>query len=279
MSAAMGLHVALSMRLDAREAYRLAFAAEAEALRKQAAILRRVEREETPEGATGVREGLLRAALILDERADHLDDITEKATAAPAAKATPELLPTADVVAWLTKKAREQRGRGPYFVREADAIAELASKMARGAVRPDNLRMPEEALDPLIVDRFDTAMEPAPEDPPVLIVGAVAADGRPVALFFDTEARDKVAAWLAPKPPRDSVRERRLEQLLDTIRTHGGRWTTSRVQDMRRRQGQTAQRGTARHDLAELHGRGHLVEHGPADGRYYTLATREDRRA
>ncbi|WAL93928.1 hypothetical protein [Streptomyces sp. Je 1-369] len=231
MSAAMELHVALSLRLDAHEAYRLAFAYEAEALRKQAATLRRVEREETPADASGVREGLLRAALILDGHADQLGTVVGKATVTPAATATPELLPETDTT------------------------------------------------DPLIVDRFDTAMEPAPEDPPVLIVGAVAADGRPVALFFDTEARDKVAAWLAPKPTRDSARERRLEQLLDTIRTHGGRWTTSRVQDMRRRRGQTAQRGTARHDLAELHGRGHLVEHGPVDGRYYTLATREDRRA
>ncbi|MBW5420238.1 hypothetical protein GKQ77_01465 [Streptomyces sp. BG9H] len=65
--------------------------------------------------------------------------------------------------------------------------------------------------DPLIVDRFDTAVEPAPEDPPVLIVGAVASDGRPVALFFDAEARDKVAAWLAPAP-LDSSRERKADR-------------------------------------------------------------------
>lgn len=64
----------------------------------------------------------------------------EKATA-PAATATPELLPKADVVAWLTKKAREQRARGPHFVREADTISVLASKAERGAIRPDNLRM------------------------------------------------------------------------------------------------------------------------------------------
>ena len=39
------------------------------------------------------------------------------------------LLPKADVVAWLVKKARE-----------GTPIEQLASKVARGAVRPDNLR-------------------------------------------------------------------------------------------------------------------------------------------
>ncbi|MFJ7990286.1 hypothetical protein [Streptomyces sp. NPDC096351] len=52
--------------------------------------------------------------------------------------------------------------------------------------------------DPLIVSRYDVAMEPAPEDEPNLIVGAVADDGQPVALFLDREARDKVARWLTP---------------------------------------------------------------------------------
>lgn len=48
------------------------------------------------------------------------------------ALAEAELLPKADVVAWLVKKAREER---------ADVIAVLASKVERGAIRPDNLRM------------------------------------------------------------------------------------------------------------------------------------------
>lgn len=41
-----------------------------------------------------------------------------------------DLLPKADVVAWLTKKARENT-----------PVEQLASKAARGAIRPDNLRM------------------------------------------------------------------------------------------------------------------------------------------
>ncbi|MEU3899765.1 hypothetical protein [Streptomyces sp. NPDC045251] len=51
---------------------------------------------------------------------------------------------------------------------------------------------------PLIVTRFDTAMEPAPEEEPVLTIGAVAETGRPVALLLDEETRRKVAGWLAP---------------------------------------------------------------------------------
>ncbi|MFB7711643.1 hypothetical protein [Streptomyces sp. NPDC056105] len=56
-----------------------------EILREEMRNLRRIEREDTPEGALGTRTGLLRAALILDERAEL---IGEKATAA-AATATP----------------------------------------------------------------------------------------------------------------------------------------------------------------------------------------------
>lgn len=41
-----------------------------------------------------------------------------------------DLLPKADVVAWLTKKAREDT-----------PVWQLASKADRGAIRPDNLRM------------------------------------------------------------------------------------------------------------------------------------------
>lgn len=50
------------------------------------------------------------------------------------------LLPKADVVAWLIKKAREEKSW--------DA-AVLASKVARGAVRPDNLRtLPADFFEP-----------------------------------------------------------------------------------------------------------------------------------
>ncbi|MFD9070589.1 hypothetical protein [Streptomyces lasiicapitis] len=44
-----------------------------------------------------------------------------------------------EIVAWLTKKAREFRANGQS--QHADTVSLLASKVARGAVRPDNLRM------------------------------------------------------------------------------------------------------------------------------------------
>jgi hypothetical protein len=62
----------------------------------------------------------------------------------------------AEVVAWLVKKAREERARGPQHARQADVIGVLASKVERGAVRPDNLC----TLPP--------GEEPAPEDVPAL---------------------------------------------------------------------------------------------------------------
>jgi hypothetical protein len=52
--------------------------------------------------------------------------------------------------------------------------------------------------DPLIVSRFDVGMEPAPEEEQVFLIGAVAEDGRPVALFLDPEDRSKVGRWLLP---------------------------------------------------------------------------------
>jgi len=49
-----------------------------------------------------------------------------------------ELLPKAHVVAWLVKKARE-----------GDPIENLASKVARGAIRPNNLRtLPADFFEP-----------------------------------------------------------------------------------------------------------------------------------
>ncbi|WP_327671898.1 MULTISPECIES: hypothetical protein [unclassified Streptomyces] len=44
----------------------------AEVLRQEATNLRRIEREAIPHGATGTRTGVLKAALILDERAEDL---------------------------------------------------------------------------------------------------------------------------------------------------------------------------------------------------------------
>lgn len=61
-----------------------------------------------------------------------------------------------EVVAWLVKKAREHRAKGPQYAKQADVIGKLASQVQRGAVRPDNLA----TLPP--------GEEPAPEDVPAL---------------------------------------------------------------------------------------------------------------
>ncbi|NEE06903.1 hypothetical protein G3M58_10645 [Streptomyces sp. SID7499] len=73
-----------------------------------------------------------------------------------------------------------------------------------------------------------------------------------------------------------SSREQRLAQLLDTIRTHGARWTAGRVQNLRRLTGGGTQRGTASRDLQELTSRGHLNQCGPRDGRFYVLRRRSE---
>lgn len=49
----------------------------------------------------------------------------------------------AEIMRWLGKKAREYRATGRKADRErADLITVLASKISRGAVRPDNTRLP-----------------------------------------------------------------------------------------------------------------------------------------
>ena len=61
---------------------------------------------------------------------------------------------------------------------------------------PESDTPPEETPLPLVVSRFDIAMEPAPEEEPVLTIGCIAEDGRPVALLLDPETRQKVGRWI-----------------------------------------------------------------------------------
>ncbi|WP_055696541.1 hypothetical protein [Streptomyces silaceus] len=101
--------------------------------------------------------------------------------------------------------------------------------------------------------------------------------------FVDTGApgvEEKATASAAKATPEpDPARERRLEQLLDAIRTWRGRWTTVRAQDLYRLTGGPTMRHVARRDLAELHRRGHLRKHSADAGQHYTLATRKDGRS
>ncbi|MGI3199620.1 hypothetical protein ACRJ4W_15315 [Streptomyces sp. GLT-R25] len=89
-----------------------------------------------------------------------------------------------------------------------------------------------------------------------------------------SEAREKSSRQA---DATSSPREQRLAQLLDTIRTHRGEWRAGDVQVLRRLTGGPTKRSTARRDLAELHRRGHLNQHGPQDGRFYTLKRKRTR--
>ncbi|MFD8251942.1 hypothetical protein [Streptomyces werraensis] len=74
--------------------------------------------------------------------------------------------------------------------------------------------------------------------------------------------------------------EARRARLLEGIRAAGGRWTSGRVQEQRRRSGEAPCRTTARRDLHALAARGHLEQRGPENGRFYTLrTTRKDDRS
>lgn len=76
---------------------------------------------------------------LLGERSDVRDRMVRDAQAAGRAEALAEadLLPKADVVAWLLKRAHEYPTGSPESV--PDAIVRIASKVERGAVRPDNV--------------------------------------------------------------------------------------------------------------------------------------------
>ncbi|NED73324.1 hypothetical protein G3I51_13425 [Streptomyces sp. SID9944] len=69
-----------------------------------------------------------------------------------------------------------------------------------------------------------------------------------------------------------SARAARLAQLLITLRARPGHhWTVGEVHTLRRQTGGPTQRNTSHHDMQELHRRGHLAQHGPTNGRSYTL--------
>lgn len=90
------------------------------------------------------------------------------------------------------------------------------------------------------------------------------------------EAGEKSSRPAADATP-ESAREQRLAQLLDTIRTYRGEWRAGDVVVVRRLTGGPVQRSVARRDLAELHQRGHLTQHGPKDSRFYTLKRKRTR--
>ncbi|MFD5975521.1 hypothetical protein [Streptomyces bacillaris] len=87
-----------------------------------------------------------------------------------------------------------------HGVKVAEPVEDLPSAVAlMGALPMPVGAVAEESTEsvPVVVRRFDIAMEPAPEEEQVLTIGCVAEDGRPVALLLDLDDRPKVARWLA----------------------------------------------------------------------------------
>ncbi|MFJ4418219.1 hypothetical protein [Streptomyces sp. NPDC088925] len=83
----------------------------------------------------------------------------------------------------------------------------------------DQIEADARAPEPLVVSRFDVAMEPAPEEEPVLTIGCIAEDGRPVALLLDPETRRKVHEWTrSGLPPLRAPRNVRV------VSTEAGTW-------------------------------------------------------
>ncbi|MFI1734009.1 hypothetical protein ACH40E_33315 [Streptomyces acidicola] len=150
----------------------------------------------------------------------------------------------------------------------------------------------------ITVSRFDTAMEPAPDEDPLFAIGAIDEDGRPVALLFDEETRRKVAGWLAPdesgekssptgaeatpKTTRTALKwPDDWDQVLNSaIREWGGEWNPQRVQRLYlARYGRGLYRCDARRFLSERAHAGFLTLHERRGARFYTFKTRKDGRS
>lgn len=184
--------------------------------------------------------------------------------------------------------------------------------------------------EPLMVSRFDTAIEPSLEEEPVLTIEAIAEDGRPVALLLNEETRAKVAGWLGGDREQNEAYDGELAMLrglvrtlrvaarqgdlpavqqalvnhavddanardgqstptgpgaarqadlLTAIRAHGGRWKSGRAVRVLRVLGHhPVSPSTASHDLAALAAAGHLVQREESGVRYYTVARKRGRR-
>lgn len=135
------LNVARDM-VDLHHAEVLATApSRAKILREEMRNLRRIEREDTPQGALGTRTGLLRAALILDERAEDAED-AQRAAAVDAMGALPmptgdrprDLRPGADAARRMIERSPEDPHDGPLHSSYATPrdLPELPAQRDRG---------------------------------------------------------------------------------------------------------------------------------------------------
>jgi hypothetical protein len=266
MSAAwLELHTVLSLRVDAREAYRLMHAYRDEELRKRSErttgtaeaypgeldmfrqlvrTLRVVVRPDDPDVAE-VRRLLHQHAS--DEAAAHAEN-REKSS--PRADATPDL--HGRVLNALSS------AQGPLLPLPAHTRRLLAAAVT-------------DAVTPLVPYRevWDSSLPPG---------GRVCSIcGQPVE---SEPCPDHAPTDGTPGPTG------RVAQLLDTIRTSRGRWTTTRAAKFyrdARLEPPGAQwsrtRTVARGDLRDLAAWGHLIRHEEPGRQYFTLKTRKDGRS
>ena len=198
-----------------------------------------------------------------------------------------------EVTTWLVKKAREFRAMGGEMrAAQADAVAAMASKVERGAVRPDNLRMlPADFFEPghtyTHVDdgtdwkfRVDTVTT-HPEDGERTALGwrhfrgqwepiAYGEDDYDIHLHVGTV--DVTEETSGPSALDNDV-VARCAHLARAIQQSGGRWKSGTVVRWYEANGYTGCTvHTAREDLVALASAGVAVQHDEPGVRYYTAA-------
>ena len=196
-----------------------------------------------------------------------------------------------ETVAWLVKKVREYRATGGHqHALQADAIATLASKVDRGAVRA--FLGTSHYRDAMDAHRAEVLAEDGQAYPSELAMlhgliatlRAVAEHGdlNDVRKLLEEHQTDHAAAraetHTVPAGPTG-----RVAQLLDAIRTARGRWTTVTAFRFYRDHirsldhiPNTQLRAVARGDLRDHTTWGHLARHEEPGRQYYTLKTRKD---
>ncbi|MFC8424004.1 hypothetical protein ACFUN7_24520 [Streptomyces sp. NPDC057236] len=198
----------------------------------------------------------------------------------------------AEVSTWLVKKAREFRAMGGETrAAQADAVAAMASKVDRGAVRANNLRMlPADFFESghtyTHVDdgtdwkfRVDTVTT-HPEDGERTALGwrhfwgqweacAYGEDDYEIHLLVGTA--DVTEETSSPAAP-DNDAVARCAHLARAIQ-QGGRWKSGTVVRWYEANGYVGlDVHTARHDLAVLRESGAIVQHDEKGVRYFTAA-------
>lgn len=184
----------------------------------------------------------------------------------------------AEVTTWLVKKAREYRAAGQTV--QADTASLLSSKVDRGAVRPDNLRMlPADFFEPGHSythrnghDFHCVAVTTHPVTGEQLAMGwHIDSWGHSPATVGVNQWRHEYDGVQEPAAPDNDAVARR-SHLARAIR-QGGRWKSGTVVRWYEEQGyEGLGPNAARNDLAALRRAGLIVQHDEKGVRWYSLA-------